>query len=147
MLLQLIGKSVSLFTQHTQIRRVKCIPTQRNVKPITPESQYFHYGSEVPQACLRLFLSFTQSLTLPTGYNGSYIPLGRDITYTCCSTSRPETHSVLQTWLHTMLSSCSRWETHEWLGKVNKGQVQLSSSQQEKVFDSLQGLNIYISYI
>ena len=39
-----------------------------------------------PRKCLGLrprhFLGSTQALTFPAGYNGSYIPLARDITYT-----------------------------------------------------------------
>ncbi len=30
----------------------------------------------------RTFLGFTKALPFPEGYNGSYIPLGRDISYT-----------------------------------------------------------------
>ncbi len=40
-----------------------------------------------PRKCLGLrpqqFLSFTQALTFPAGYHGSYLLLARDISYTC----------------------------------------------------------------
>ena len=41
----------------------------------------FREASEVPRACPRRFLGFTQALAFPAGFNRSCIPLGRDISY------------------------------------------------------------------
>ena len=55
---------------------------------IPPKTRYIPQGSpclseakEVPRASPSAFRGFTKALAFPKGYNGSHVPLSRDISY------------------------------------------------------------------
>ena len=56
------------------------IPAQRALYAVGKVSACLNGAEEVTRASLRHFPGVTKALAFPKGYNGSYIPLGRDTT-------------------------------------------------------------------